>query len=139
MSNSCNPKWPMYWYHAAAIKIMRIDWKFFKSIFHESISSKSLFNWFLRKKSWHEFLNLGCIFFNKSKHADFSQGWIITHERGIKWMIELFDYYWKVALPLPSNRWCFKLIFKVNKRYLFIIKFFSIIDMYDRNRFFFWT
>lgn len=48
-------------------------------------------------------INLGCVFFNKSGQADFRQGWKITHEQGIKWMENLFDYFWNKALPLPKR------------------------------------
>ena len=47
--------------------------------------------------------NLGYIFFNKSGQADFRQGWKITHEQGVKWMADVFDYYWNKALPLPKD------------------------------------
>jgi len=47
--------------------------------------------------------NLGCVFFNKSGQADFRMGWKITHERGNKWLSDVFDYYWNQALPLPKN------------------------------------
>jgi predicted transcriptional regulator len=47
--------------------------------------------------------NLGCVFLNKSGQADFRLGWKITNEQGIKWMSEIFDYYWDKALPLPKN------------------------------------
>jgi len=47
--------------------------------------------------------NLGSVFFNKSGQADFRQGWKITHERGAKWMSDIFDYYWNKSSPLPKN------------------------------------
>lgn len=47
--------------------------------------------------------NLGCVFFNKSGKADFRQGWKIKHEQGTKWIADVFNYYWKKALPLPKN------------------------------------
>jgi predicted transcriptional regulator len=46
-------------------------------------------------------LNLGYVVFNKSGKADFRTGWKITHEKGVKWITDVFDYHWNNALPLP--------------------------------------
>jgi len=47
--------------------------------------------------------NFGCYFLNKSGRADFRQGCKINHEQGVKWMIDVFEFYWNKALPLPKN------------------------------------
>ncbi|NVM02460.1 MAG: ArsR family transcriptional regulator [Candidatus Helarchaeota archaeon] len=46
---------------------------------------------------------IGGIFFNRKGQIDINHGWMITHERGIKWLTDVFDYYWKLGTPLPNN------------------------------------
>lgn len=47
--------------------------------------------------------HIGGIFFNRKGQIDINNGWMIIHERGIKWITDVFDYYWKIGSPLPNE------------------------------------
>jgi hypothetical protein len=47
--------------------------------------------------------HIGGIFFNRKGQIDINNGWMIKHERGIKWITDVFDYYWGIGSPLPNK------------------------------------